>query len=100
MPILKELAIAAPVLFLLLLLSEACFGPADTQAKSLTGDRAWIAAESVPAERFLFSGSIVTSPSWRGAYPVRTAFRPRKTPASRIRGVFAQFVPGDPSRQG
>lgn len=100
MPVLKELAIAVPVLFLLLLLSDALFGSADTQAESLTSNRTWIGAESVPAERFLFNGSIVTSPSWQGAYPVRAAFRARKSPALRIRGVFAQFVPGDPSRQG
>jgi hypothetical protein len=99
MPILKELAIAGPVLFLLLFLSDACFGPADTQAKSLTGDTAWIGAEVVPPERFLFNGSIVSSPSWQGAYPARTAFRMAKTPAVRIRGVFAQFAP-DRSREG
>jgi hypothetical protein len=98
MPVLKELSIAGPVLFLLLLLSDALIGPAATQ--SLTNRRAWIGAEQVPAERWLFKDSIATCVSWEGTYPFRAEPGMAKTAAVRVRDVFAQFVPGQRSRQG
>jgi hypothetical protein len=100
MRVLKELAIAIPVLFLLFILTDSFLGPAATQAYSLTNSRAWVGAELVPAERLLFEESIVTGASWRGAYAEVVPARLAKAPALRIKDVFAQFMPRDRSRQG
>ena len=100
MRMLKELAIAIPVLFLLLFLADSFVDPATTRAYSLTSRKAWVGAELVPAKRFLFAESIATGASWRGAYPNEARSEIAKPPALRIRDVFAQFAPGNRSRQG
>ena len=41
----------------------------------------------------LFDESIATGAAWQGAYPNEAPARIAKTPALRIRGVFAQFGP-------
>jgi hypothetical protein len=93
MRMLKELAIAIPVLFLLFLLTDRFLDPTATRAFSLTNRGAWVGAELVPAQRLLFGESIATGTAWRGAYP-------NEAPALRIRDVFAQFAPVSRSRQG
>jgi hypothetical protein len=97
MRVLKELTIAGPVLFLLFLLSDTFLGSAATPT---TNSQAWIGAELIPAERLLFDESIVTGTSWQGTYSDNAPSNFAKTPAVRIRDVFAQFVPGERSRQG
>jgi hypothetical protein len=100
MRMLKELAIAIPVLFLLFLLTDRFLDPTATRAFSLTNRGAWVGAELVPAERLLFGESIATGAAWRGAYPNEAPARIAKTPTLRIRDVFAQFASGNRSRQG
>jgi hypothetical protein len=100
MRMLKELAIAIPVLFLLFLLTDSFLDPTATRAYPRTDRNAWVGAELVPAERLLFDESIATGAAWRGAYPNQASARVAKTPALRIRGVFAQFGPVNRSRQG
>ena len=100
MRMLKELAIALPVLFLLCLLTSNLIDPAATRTGSLTNRKAWVGAELVPAGRLLFDESMTTGASWRGAYPSDPPSKIAKTPALRIKGVFAQFVPGNRSREG
>jgi hypothetical protein len=98
MSVLKDLAIAGPVLALLLLLSNAFLGPDATDRPSLTNGRAWIGTELVPAERWLAKDSITTGASWHGA---TTAPAPRwvaRSAALRVRDVFSQFVPGASDR--
>jgi hypothetical protein len=66
MRILKELAVAVPVLLLLLLLSGTFLGSAATPTVK---SPAWIGAEMIPTERLLFDESILTGASWQGTYP-------------------------------
>jgi hypothetical protein len=98
MGVLKDLAIAGPVLALLLLLSNAFLGPDATGRRSLTSGRAWIGAELVPAERWLAKDSITTGASWHGAYAAPVQRWVARTAAVRIRDVFSQFVPGENNR--
>jgi hypothetical protein len=98
MPILKELAIAGPVLAVLLFLSHTFLGPDAVEGKSLTNDRAWIGAELVPAERWLAKDSIVTGASWQGVSTAPAQHRVAKNAAVRVRDVFSQFVPAERSR--
>ena len=98
MGVLKDLAIAGPVLALLLLLSNAFLGPDATDRRSLTNDRAWIGAELVPAERWLAKDSITTGASWRGVYAAPAQRWAARTAALRVRDVFSQFVPGASDR--
>jgi len=98
MSILKDLAIAAPVLALLLLLSNAFLGPDATDRQSLTSGRTWIGAGLVPAERWLAKDSITTGASWHGAYTAPAARWVARTAALRVRDVFSQFVPGESDR--
>jgi len=98
MDVLKDLAIAGPVLALLLLLSNAFLGPDATDRRSLTSGRAWIGAELVPAERWLAKDSITTGASWHGAYAAPAQHWVARTAALRIRDVFSQFVPGENNR--
>ena len=100
MRMLKELAIAIPVLFLLFLLTDSFLDPTATRAFSLTNRNVWVGVELVPAERLLFDESISTGASWRGAYPNEAPARIAKTSTLRIRDVFAQFASGNRSRQG
>jgi hypothetical protein len=100
MRMLKELAIAIPVLFLLFLLTDSFLDPTATRAYSRTNRNAWVGAELVPAERLLFDESIATGASWRGAYPNEAPAKTVKTPTLRIRDVFAQFAPVNRSRRG
>jgi hypothetical protein len=98
MGVLKDLAIAGPVLAVLLLLSNAFLGPDATDRRSLTSGRTWIGAELVPAERWLAKDSITTGASWRGAYAAPAQHWVARTAAVRIRDVFSQFVPGENNR--
>ena len=98
MGVLKDLAIAGPVLALLLLLSNAFLGPDATDRPSLTNNRAWIGAELVPAERWLAKDSIPMGACWRGGYAAPAERRDARTAAGRVRDVFSQFVPGESSR--
>lgn len=102
MPIFKELALAVPALALYLLVSDALFGPAqDAHAgRSTAVSGVWIGADSLPAERWLAKDSFVTGGSGVAAgRPVDPRrFEPGVTPHARIRGVFAQFVPGESGR--
>ena len=100
MRMLKELTIALPLLFLLFALTDIFLDPAATRAYSLANRKAWVGAELVPAERFLFDEPIATGASWRGAYPNEAPAEIARTPALRIKDVFAQFAPGNRSRQG
>ena len=98
MGVLKDLAIAGPVLAVLLLLSNAFLGPDATERRSLTSGRAWIGAELVPAERWLAKDSITTGASWRGITTAPTQRWVAKTAALRVKDVFSQFVPGENNR--
>jgi hypothetical protein len=98
MPVLKELAIAGPVLAVLLFLSHTFLGPDATEAKSLTNRGAWIGAELVPDERWLAKDSIVTGAAWQGVYAVSPQRRIAKNAAVRVRDVFSQFLPTERSR--
>ena len=97
MPILKELALAVTALVMFLFISNAFFGPAESEGikDSTTSGRPWMGAD--PAERWLAKDSITTGGSWMGAQPA-PAKRRFSTPAARIREVFAQFVPGERRR--
>ena len=98
MGVLKDLAIAGPVLALLLLLSNAFLGPDATDGPSLTNGRAWIGADLVPAERWLAKDSITTGASWHGAYTAPAQRWVARSAALRVRDVFSQFVPGESNR--
>ena len=100
MRMLKELAIAAPILFLLFFLTDSLVGPAATQPDASAGRNVWVGAELIPAERFLFNEPIVTGASWQGTYPALVRYRAARSAAVRVKDVFAQFVPGDGGRQG
>jgi hypothetical protein len=100
MGVLKDLAIAGPVLALLLLLSNAFLGPNATDRRSLTSGRTWIGAELVPAERWLAKDSITTGASWHGATTAPAQRWVATTAALRVRDVFSQFVPGASNRAG
>jgi hypothetical protein len=100
MGVLKDLAIAGPVLVVLLLLSNAFLGPDATDRRSLTSGRTWIGAELVPAERWLAKDSITTGASWRGATTAPAERWVATTAALRVRDVFSQFVPGASNRAG
>ena len=102
MPVLKEPAIAGPVLAVLLFLSHTFFGPEATERKSLTNSGAWIGAELVPDERWLAKDSIITGAawqsSWQGVYGTSPQRRIAKNAAVRVRDVFSQFLPAERSR--
>jgi hypothetical protein len=98
MGVLKDLAIAGPVLALLLLLSNAFLGPDATDRPSLTNNRTWIGADLVPAERWLAKDSITTGASWHGAYTTPAPRWIARTAALRVKDVFSQFVPGASDR--
>jgi hypothetical protein len=98
MGVLKDIAIAGPVLALLLFLSNAFLGPDATDRPSLTNNRAWIGAELVPAERWLAKDSITTGASWHGEYTAPAQRWVARTAALRVRDVFSQFVPGESDR--
>ena len=98
MPVLKELAIAGPVLALLLFLSHTFLGPGAADSKSLTNRGAWIGAELVPDERWLVKDSIVTGAAWQGNYAPLAQRRIAKNAAVRVRDVFSQFLPAERSR--
>jgi hypothetical protein len=98
MGVLKDIAIAGPVLALLLFLSNAFLGPDATDRPSLTNNRVWIGAELVPAERWLAKDSITTGASWHGEYTAPAQRWVASTAALRVRDVFSQFVPGDSNR--
>jgi hypothetical protein len=98
MSILKDIAIAGPVLVLLLLLSDAFLGPDAIDRQSLTSGGAWIGADLVPAERWLAKDSITMGACWRGGYAAPAERRVARTAAGRVRDVFSQFVPGESSR--
>jgi hypothetical protein len=102
MRILKDLAVAGPLLVLLLLLSDAFLGPAAIDGQQLRGGRAWswIGADDVPDARWLVQDSIVTGPSWRGEYPAPVARWAAISAAARVKDAFAQFVPGENGRTG
>ncbi len=102
MRILKDLAVAGPVLVLLLLISDAFLGPDAIDRQSLTNTRSWswIGAEEVPDARWFVKDSIVTGPSWRGEYPAPAERWSVRTAAARVKDVFAQFVPGGSGRAG
>ena len=98
MPVLKELAIAGPVLALLLFLGHTFFGPDATEAKSLTNHGAWIGAELIPDERWIAPDSIITGTSWQGGYTTLPQRRVAKNAAVRVRDTFSQFLPAERSR--
>ena len=100
MPILKELAVAAAALVLFFFINAAFPVPDDQGKPSATGDRPWIGAEFVPAERWLVKDLITTGKSWNGAdpTPVGRGFGRDLTPHARIKGVFAQFIPSESRR--
>jgi hypothetical protein len=102
MRILKDLAVAGPVLVLLLLLSDAFLGPDTIDRQSLAGGRAWswIGADEVPDTRWFVKDSIVTGPSWRGEYPAPAERWSARSAAARVKDAFAQFVPGENGRTG
>lgn len=100
MPILRELALAVPTLIVCLLISDALFGPDERMTPSVTVSGTWIGAGSLPAARWLAKDSFVTG----GPHVVadRSSGEHRRerdvTPQARIKGVFAQFVPGESRR--
>ena len=98
MGVLKDLAIAGPVLAVLLFLSNAFLGPDATDRPSLMNGRTWIGAELVPAERWLAKDSITTGASWHGATTAPAQRWVARTAALRVRDVFSQFVPGASNR--
>ena len=98
MGVLKDLAIAGPVLAVLLFLSNAFLGPDATDRPSLTSGRAWIGADLVPAERWLAKDSITTGASWQGEYTAPAQRWVARSAALRVRDVFSQFVPGESNR--
>lgn len=100
MRMLKDLAVAGPVLVLLLLLSDVFLGPDAIDSQSLTGGRAWawIGADDVPDTRWFVKDSIVTGPSWRGEYPAPAERWLARSAAARVKDAFAQFVPGETGR--
>src|ERR1700761_3538289 len=102
MRMLKDLAVAGPVLVLLLLLSDAFLGPAAIDAPPFAGGRAWswIGADDVPDARWFLQDSIVTGPSWRGEYPAPAERSFAMSAAARVKDAFAQFVPGENGRTG
>jgi hypothetical protein len=101
MPILREVGLAVPMLIACLLMSDAVFGPPDERAMpSVAVSGAWIGAGSLPAARWLAKDSFVTGGS-RVVADQSSGERRRErdvTPQARIRGVFAQFVPGESGR--
>ena len=100
MGVLKDLAIAGPVLAVLLLLSHAFLGSDAIDRQSLTSGRAWIGADQVPAERWLVKDSITTGASWHGATTAPAQRWVTRNAALRVRDVFSQFVPGESNRAG
>ncbi|MBV8631624.1 MAG: hypothetical protein JOZ83_11905 [Silvibacterium sp.] len=99
MPILRELVLAVQVLIMCLLVGHAVFGP-DPDAPirpPAAVSSAWIGADALPVARWLAKDSFVTGgPSVVIDEPAGEPGRERTvTPQARIRGVFAQFVPGE-----
>jgi hypothetical protein len=102
MSVFKESVLALPAVVLLLLLSHALLGPDEHErsGQPMTIRLSWIGADPPPSERWLAKESIVTGGPEKGAGPPPGAYRFAKhaTPGARIRGVFAQFVPGESDR--
>lgn len=102
MPILRELALAVPTLIVCLLISDALFGPDERAVPSVAISGAWIGADSPSAERWLAKDSFVTGASRvvadRSSGEDRRERERAVTPRARIKGVFAQFVPGESGR--
>jgi hypothetical protein len=100
MPILRELALAVPMLIVCLLISDALFGPDEHAMPSGTVSPTWIGASSLPAARWIAQDSFVTGePS--AVADRSTGEHPRErhaTPQARIKAVFAQFMPGESGR--
>jgi len=94
MPDVKEAAIAVQALALFLFVGHAFLG-ADEGYGRPTGS-SWLGAASVPDERFLAKDSMAGSAS--GLLQLERTAAIDLTPQSRIRDVFAQFVPGERRR--
>jgi hypothetical protein len=102
MPILREFFLAVPALIVCLLVSHALFGSdqPDPVTPAVTVSSTWIGAGSLPAARWLAQDSFVSGEPRVTAGPLSGERRREKdvTPQARIRGVFAQFVPGESGR--
>jgi hypothetical protein len=96
MPILKETAIAVPILALMLFVSHTLIGPDEGDRQSTIGLTSWLGGVPVPAERFLAKDSITGRAA--GANEANASSEQVSagdvTPEARIRGVFAQFASG------
>lgn len=101
MSVFKELALAGPALVAALLISHAFLGPDDNERvkHSVTTSASWIGAGPAPAERWFAKESMTTGGPGIAAdsAPAQRSFARYVTPHARIRGVFAQFVPGESS---
>ena len=102
MSVFKEAVLAVPAAVLLLLLGHALMGPDEHErsGQPTTIRMSWIGADPPPSERWLAKDSIVTGGPQMAAGPSPGAYRTARhaSPGARIRGVFAQFVPGESDR--
>ncbi len=98
MSVFKEAVLAVPALVLVLLLSDALLGPDahERSGASIAVGTSWIGSDPPPSERWLAKESIVTGGPQSAAARSPDSYRlaTNITPGARIRGVFAQFVPG------
>ncbi|HLG81459.1 MAG TPA: hypothetical protein VKY22_10610 [Bradyrhizobium sp.] len=94
---LREFVLAVPALIVCLLISSALFGPDERAAASVAVSSTWIGADSLPTARWIAKDSFVTGgPRVAAERPAGEHRRERDvTPEARIKGVFAQFVPGE-----
>jgi hypothetical protein len=94
MSILKETAVAVPVLAALLFVSHTFFGSDESQ--SISAPKTWLGGVTIPAERFLAKDSIAgrTSNANEDSLSLNQTPTSTLTPQARIRSVFAQFGPG------
>lgn len=82
MPVFRYFAFVGTSLLVLLLLSDACFGPGE--ADSMLNPPAQASAiEALPGPN---------------SFPTERWYPANMTPAARIKEVFAQFVPGESKR--
>ena len=97
MSIAKETAIAVPALAVVLFVSHIFFGPDESYREFTNMPRSWLGA-TIPDGRFLAKDLLTGRASGSDADPYPQSFEPGPlsdaTPQARIKGVFAQFVPG------
>jgi hypothetical protein len=99
MVILKESALAVLALVLFLFVSNLFLGPGENDhiKDTVTSNGSWIGADRISADRLLAQYSITNDGPLIGTDPAsaRRWVARYVAPATRVRQVFAQFVPGE-----